>query len=105
MTFIVAAVLAVLWTATPSKRARAVTKRTTPATSTVGRSAVTLPPGRAGFTPREVAEMLAISLAYVYVLMDRGELVSFHLGRARRITGDSLADLIARRIAAEDQSA
>lgn len=75
------------------------------ANSAVYRAAVSLPAGRAGFTPAEAAEVLGISPRHVYNLMDRGELVSFHLGRARRITADSLADLIARQVAAEDQSA
>lgn len=79
--------------------------RTTAARAALRSGAITLPPGRAGFTPAEVAEALSISLAYVYVLMKDGELVSFHLGRARRVTADSLADLIARRVAAEDQPA
>jgi excisionase family DNA binding protein len=79
--------------------------RTTAARSAVARGVVTLPAGRAGFTPTEVAEALAISRAHVYTLMDAGELVSFHIGRARRITADSLADYIARQVAAEDRSA
>jgi excisionase family DNA binding protein len=52
-----------------------------------------------------VAEALAVSVAYVYALMERGELVSFHLGRARRITADSVTDLIERQIAAEGKGA
>jgi excisionase family DNA binding protein len=79
--------------------------RTTAARSAIRRGAITLPAGRAGFTPAEVADALAVSVAYVYTLMERGELVSFHLGRARRITADSLADLIARQVAAEDKPA
>jgi excisionase family DNA binding protein len=79
--------------------------RTTAARSAVRRGAVTLPAGRAGFTPDEVATALAISISAVYRLMNAGELTSFHLGRLRRITADSVADLIARRVAAEGQSA
>jgi excisionase family DNA binding protein len=79
--------------------------RTTAARSSIRRGTITLPPGRAGFTPAEVADMLAVSLTYVYNLMNAGELTSFHLGRARRITADSLADLIDRRVAAEGRSA
>jgi excisionase family DNA binding protein len=75
--------------------------RTTAARSALRRGAITLPPGRAGFTPAEVADLLGISRVYVYQLIQRGELVSFHLGRAHRITADSVADLIERQVAAE----
>lgn len=62
---------------------------------------ITLPAGRAGFTPAEVAASLAISRAQVYVLLDRGELASFHIGNSCRITADSLAAYIERQLAAE----
>jgi excisionase family DNA binding protein len=79
--------------------------RTTAARSAISRGAITLPPGRAGFTPAEVADVLGISVAYVYILIKRGELVSFHLGRAHRVTSDSVADLIERQVAAEGKPA
>jgi excisionase family DNA binding protein len=66
---------------------------------------ITLPPNRAGFTPLEVAELLGISRTWVYELCNQGELVSFHIGRARRITRDSIEDYIARQVAAEGRSA
>jgi excisionase family DNA binding protein len=79
--------------------------RTTAARTAIRRGAVTLPPGRAGFTPQEVADLLGISRVYVYELLKRGDLTGFHLGRAHRVTADSVAALIDRQIAAEGQSA
>jgi excisionase family DNA binding protein len=75
--------------------------RTTAARTALRRGTITLPAGRAGFTPQEVADLLGVSRVYIYTLIQRGELVSFHLGRAHRITADSVADLIERQVAAE----
>ncbi len=49
--------------------------------------------------------MLAISRPWVYHLMNEGELVSFHIGKNRRITANSIADYIDRQVAAEGRSA
>lgn len=73
----------------------------TPEVRALGNWGVTLPPDRAGFTVTEVATMLAISQAHVYVMMDRGELISFHIGRKRRITADSIRDYITRQVATD----
>jgi excisionase family DNA binding protein len=74
-------------------------------TAAIHRGTVTLPPNRAGFTPYEVAEMLAISRPWVYELIKRGELVSFHIGKNRRITADSITSYVDRQVAAEGRSA
>jgi excisionase family DNA binding protein len=42
----------------------------------------------------EAAEMLAISRAAVYVLMDRGELRYVKLGRSRRIEVEAIQELV-----------
>jgi excisionase family DNA binding protein len=78
----------------PNKRASAARAPTESVT-------ITLPAGRAGFTTMEVAELLGISRVHVYNLLNAGEFVSFHIGRSRRITADSLADYVNHRIAAE----
>ncbi len=65
------------------------------------RGAITLPPGKAGIAPIEVAEALSISRVYVYNLMERGEFTTFHVGRSRRISTESVADFIERQVAAE----
>jgi excisionase family DNA binding protein len=52
-----------------------------------------------------VAEMLAISRPWFYELIKRGEFVSFHIGKNRRITANSIADFIDRQVAAEGRSA
>ncbi len=75
--------------------------RTTATRSAIERGAITLPEGRAGFTPVEVANLLGISRAQVYILLDAGEFTSFHIGRSHRITADSVAAYVDRRIAAE----
>jgi len=37
------------------------------------------------YTPSQTAEMLGISRSQVYLLMNKGELESIHIGRSRRI--------------------
>ena len=37
----------------------------------------------------------------MYLILGRGELVSFHIGRLRRITAESVDAYIARQVAAE----
>jgi excisionase family DNA binding protein len=66
-------------------------------------AAVVLPPGRAGFTPDEAAEALAVSRSQIYELLKRGDLIGFHIGRAHRITAVSLAEYVDRQVAAEAQ--
>lgn len=45
---------------------------------------------------REVAEALAISQAYVYRLMDQGELSWVRMGRHRRVKASSVEAFVAR---------
>lgn len=37
------------------------------------------------FTPAEAARIMGISRSQVYILMNRGQLKSVHIGRSRRI--------------------
>jgi excisionase family DNA binding protein len=37
------------------------------------------------FTPAEAAKLMGISRSQVYILMNRGQLKSVHIGRSRRI--------------------
>jgi excisionase family DNA binding protein len=50
--------------------------------------------------PREAAQMLGVGLTKLYELLDAGDLESFHIGRARRITTASLRRYIERQITA-----
>lgn len=52
------------------------------------------------FRPAKAAEVLSLSRAYVYVLMNRGVLASFKLGKARLIIAESLYSLRDQRNAA-----
>ena len=47
------------------------------------------PPG--GLSPRDTATELGTCVATVYVLLDKGELDSYRVGRARRIRVESIA--------------
>jgi excisionase family DNA binding protein len=38
------------------------------------------------FTPSQVAKIMGISRSQVYILMNKGQLDSVHIGRCRRIT-------------------
>ena len=55
-------------------------------------------PRRLSYTIEEAAVALAVSRMTIYDLMGRGELETFHIGRARRITADSLEAFVARSI-------
>jgi hypothetical protein len=66
---------------------------------------VELPPGRAGLKVAEVAHVLGISPSQAYVLADRGEFETFHIGTRRLITADSVAAFVDRQIAAEGRPA
>lgn len=48
--------------------------------------------GSAVFTPSQAAERLGMSRTHLYKLLDRGEIMSYHVGRDRRI---QLKDLLA----------
>jgi excisionase family DNA binding protein len=52
--------------------------------------------------PRQACELLSVGLTRLYQLMNAGELESFHIGRARRITTASISAYIERQIAAMD---
>jgi len=46
------------------------------------------------YTVEDVAELLSISRAHVYRLLDRRELGSISIGRSRRITRDQLKEFL-----------
>lgn len=48
------------------------------------------------YDTKEVAEMLSVSRAYVYTLMDRGYLPSVNMGKVRRVTAVQLAQFLRR---------
>jgi excisionase family DNA binding protein len=50
--------------------------------------------------PREGCRLLSVSPATLYSLLRTGELESFNIGRARRISTQSISDFISRQIAA-----
>lgn len=60
---------------------------------------------RLSVAPEQAAEMLSCSRQHIYRLIDRGELVTFHIGRRRRITYASLEDFVARQVEAEGREA
>jgi excisionase family DNA binding protein len=49
--------------------------------------------------PRAAAVLLSVGLTRIYELLNSGSLESFHDGRSRLITTDSIRAYIARRIA------
>ncbi len=55
--------------------------------------------GRAGYTPVEVAAMLAISRAKLYELLSSGELASFTIGRSRRIPAAAVDAFVTAKLA------
>ena len=63
----------------------------------------TITSGRAALTPAEVADLLGMSRQWVYILLDRRELVGFHIGRKRRVTVASVAAYVDRQVAAEQR--
>lgn len=50
--------------------------------------------------PRLACQLLSVGLTRLYELLNAGELDSFHIGRARRITTASIRGFIARQIVA-----
>ena len=50
--------------------------------------------GHAAFTVEEAAELLGLSRAQLYRLIDRGDLKSVTIGRSRRITRNQLDQFI-----------
>jgi excisionase family DNA binding protein len=48
--------------------------------------------------PRQACELLSVGLTRLYELMNKGELESFHIGRARRITTASIHAFIERHL-------
>jgi excisionase family DNA binding protein len=46
------------------------------------------------YRPTEVASLLGISRSQIYVLMNRGELASLHVGRCRRISHKHIDEFI-----------
>ena len=87
-------------TDTPRKRGRP-RGSTKTASQPTPDTTISLPPGKAGLTPDEVANALGISRAQVYVMLDAGDFVSFHIGRKRRVLASSVQEYVERRIAAE----
>ena len=51
----------------------------------------------------EVAEILSVSKAYVYILISRGELPSLRLGRVRRVRYSDLDLFITQNISERNQ--
>jgi excisionase family DNA binding protein len=51
--------------------------------------------------PRRACELLSVGLTRLYELMNAGELDSFHIGRARRITTASISAYIDRNLIAK----
>ena len=54
------------------------------------------PYSKLAYTVEEAAELLSVSRAHVYRLLDLQELASIYLGRSRRITVSQLAAFIKR---------
>jgi excisionase family DNA binding protein len=50
--------------------------------------------------PRLACQLLSVGLTRLYQLLNAGELDSFHIGRARRITTASIRGFVARQIVA-----
>lgn len=51
---------------------------------------------RLAYSPQEAAKALGISRAFLYRLIQSGELRSFRIGRRRMVSAEALKDLIAR---------
>jgi excisionase family DNA binding protein len=54
--------------------------------------------------PRLACQLLSVGLTRLYELLNAGELDSFHIGRARRITTASIRAYIDRQLAARGNS-
>jgi excisionase family DNA binding protein len=48
--------------------------------------------------PRQACELLSVRMTKLYAMMNAGDLESFHIGRARRITTASIRSYIDRQI-------
>jgi excisionase family DNA binding protein len=53
--------------------------------------------------PREASRLLSIGQSTLYALLRAGELHSFRIGNSRRISVQSIADYMARQLAARDR--
>jgi len=51
-------------------------------------------PAKLAYTVEEAAEMLSISRAQAYRLIDRGDLGSFKIGKCRRVSAEQLIDFV-----------
>lgn len=62
------------------------------------RSAQTCPwsPQKIAYTVEEAAELLSISRAQTYRLIETGELGSFKIGKCRRVSAEQLVEFVAR---------
>lgn len=58
---------------------------------------LTVTGGSAVLTPNQAAERLGMSRTHLYKLLDRGEIVSYRVGRDRRIDLKDLADFESQR--------
>ncbi len=58
---------------------------------------LTVTGGSAVLTPNQAAERLGMSRTHLYKLLDRGEIVSYRVGRDRRIDLKDLADFESKR--------
>jgi excisionase family DNA binding protein len=58
---------------------------------------LTVTAGSAVLTPNQAAERLGMSRTHLYKLLDRGEIVSYRVGRDRRIDLKDLADFESQR--------
>jgi excisionase family DNA binding protein len=52
------------------------------------------------FTAAQVAKIMGISRSQVYVLLNKGQLGSVHIGRSRRITREQVDEFISNLTAA-----
>jgi excisionase family DNA binding protein len=68
------------------------------AIQTPPRPAVDVEPRRF-LSPRTAAHVLGVSRSKFYVLIDKGELRAVRIGRARRVTAESVDAFVERRIA------
>ena len=53
------------------------------------------------FTVRETRDALKLGHTKIYELLSKGEIVSFHIGRSRRIKESAIEDFITRQLAEE----
>lgn len=60
------------------------------------RSATVWQPPKIAYTVEEAAELLSLSRAQVYRLIETGELGSLRIGKARRVSAEQLVEFIRR---------